>query len=164
MWLVGMMGTGKTAAGRIAANRLDVEFADTDQLVEAAAGRSIAELWEVEGEAGFRERERVVVADLGGFEGLIATGGGAVLDPANRAVMRQGTVVWLRASPPVLAKRVGLAPNRPLLSGVATPADSLARLLEERDGLYDTVANHVIDTDELDIESIARRIEDLWSE
>lgn len=165
MWLVGMMGSGKTAAGRLAASRLGVAFADTDELVAEAAGRLIHELWEAEGEAGFRERERGVVQALAGFDGVVATGGGAVLDEGNRAVMGKGKVVWLQADTSLLAERLGpSAAHRPLLSGGTTPAETLTQILEEREGLYRMVADHEIDTVGSDVEEIARRIEGLWSE
>lgn len=165
MWLVGMMGSGKSAAGRLAASRLGVAFADTDELVAEAAGLLIQELWEEEGEAGFREQERGVVKALAGFDGIVATGGGLVLDEGNRAVIGEGTVVWLKADTRVLAERLGpSAAHRPLLSGGATPAETLTRILEERDALYRMVADHEIDTSGSDVESTARRIEGLWSD
>lgn len=163
IWLVGMMGTGKTAAGRVAANRLGVGFADTDELVEAEAGRSIQDLWESDGESAFRDLEREVVGDLAAFDGVIATGGGVVLDAGNREVIREGTVVWLRAAPPALVERLGRAEDRPLLSETVSSTDgTLSRLLEERGDLYRSLADHEIDTENLEVDEVARRIESLW--
>ena len=84
LWLVGVMGAGKTTAGRMAASVLGVPFWDTDEMVESDAGASIAEIWAKDGEDAFRDLESSVVARLSGEEGIVATGGGAVLDPANR--------------------------------------------------------------------------------
>ena len=162
---MGMMGTGKTAAGRVAANRLGVGFADTDELVEAEAGRSIHDLWEFDGEIAFRDLERKVVGNLASFDGVVATGGGVVLDAANREVIREGTVVWLRAAPPALMERLGRAGDRPLISEtVASPGGTLSRLLEERGDLYRSLADYEIDTENLEVDEVARRIESLWRE
>lgn len=163
MWLVGMMGTGKTAAGRVAANRLGVAFADTDELVEAEAGRPIGELWESDGESVFRALERKVVGELAGLDGVVAGGGGVVLDEGNREVIRQGTVVWLSASPSALIERLGPVEGRPLLAGaVSKPVETLSRLLEEREDLYRSLADHEIDTEDLEVDEVARRIERVW--
>lgn len=160
---MGMMGTGKTAAGRVAASRLGVEFADTDELIVAGARRTIEELWESEGEVAFRDLERKVVGDLAGFDGIVATGGGVVLDPTNREVIGQGTVVWLRASPSALVERLGRGRERPLLSKASSGlAGAVSRLLQERGDLYRSLADHEIDTENLDVDEVANRIESLW--
>jgi shikimate kinase len=101
MVLTGFMGTGKTAAGRVLSASLGFRFVDTDDLVRERAGMDIAVIFEREGEAGFRRREREAIASLAGREGLvIATGGGAVVDPENAAALRRlGPIVWLRARP-----------------------------------------------------------------
>jgi shikimate kinase len=162
MWLVGMMGSGKTRAGRIAAASLGVAFADTDEQVELLAGQPLDRIWMTLGEQGFREVEREAIVRLADFEGIVATGGGVVVDPGNRGVMAPGTVVWLKASPEELADRVvGEAGRRPLLRG--DPVRTLRDLLESRETLYQKIAQHEIDTEGLGLEEVAERIEALWS-
>lgn len=160
LWLVGVMGTGKTTAGRLAASDLGVPFWDTDELVEAEAGALLAEIWDREGEEGFRRREKAVIAGLAEAEGVIATGGGAVLDPDNRSAMSGGVVVWLTATPETVAGRVS-AEGRPLLAG-APVARTIEALLAERTDLYEQVAGHVVETDGLDLREVAGRIARLW--
>lgn len=164
IWLVGMMGSGKTTAGSMAASALGVPFLDTDQLVTDKVGTTIAELWSDEGEGVFRSAERAVVADIEARSGVVATGGGVVLDAVNRAILaRSGTVVWLEASPRVLAARVSTSAERPLLETADQPAVAvLERTLAERSILYEAVADHRVDTDHLDAAAVARRIEGLW--
>lgn len=164
IWLVGMMASGKTTAGRLAAASLDVAFFDTDELVADEAGTSIAELWAERGEEAFREAERAMVARLEPKQGIVATGGGVVLDEANRMVLtRSGTVAWLDASPMVLASRAGGSAERPLLAGSDNEAESvLSETLAERASLYSEVADHRLETDGVDPETIAGWIEALW--
>lgn len=163
IWLIGMMGTGKTSAGALAADRLGVDFLDTDQIVAERANTSIERLWSDEGEDAFRDLERVVVADLAASNGIVATGGGVVLDRANRATMRRtGLVVWLEASPRVLIERVGPDTGRPLLEAGDDQLTVLSRIFSERQDLYAKTAHHRIDTDPLDLAAISNRIEDLW--
>lgn len=161
MWLVGMMGSGKTSAGRIAARNLGVGFADTDEEVAQASGATIADIWRSQGEQAFRRLERESIATLAVFEGIVATGGGAVLDEANRAVMASGTVVWLRASPEVLAMRAAEV-GRPLLRD-SDPLETMTALLGTRETLYRGLSDHEIDTERLSSDEIAARIEDLWN-
>lgn len=160
MWLVGMMGSGKSSAGRLAAARLRVGFADSDEAAEGAAGRPIVDIWKTLGEEGFRHLESAAIARLINFPGIVATGGGAVLDQGNRRVMTSGTVTWLRADPEVLATRVAQL-GRPLL-GEGEPEEILADLLQERERLYREVSDHVIDTGEVSVEEVSSRIEELW--
>lgn len=164
VWLIGMMGSGKTSVGRLAASRLGVEFLDTDEIVADRAGRSIAELWADEGEPVFRELEKTVVGEIAGRTGIVATGGGVVLDQDNRETMREsGAVVWLDASPPVLARRVATETGRPILE--TSDDESLALLrqtLSERAELYAETAHHRIVTDDLDVDAAAEQIEGLW--
>ncbi|WP_158743422.1 3-dehydroquinate synthase [Acidisphaera sp. L21] len=135
--LVGLMGAGKTAIGRRLAARLGLPFRDSDSEIEAAAGRTVPELFSQFGEAYFRAGERRVIRRL--LEGppiVLATGGGAFMDPATRATVRQrGTSVWLRAPLPVLLRRVALRRNRPLLAN-GDPAAILSRLMAVRHPIY----------------------------
>jgi shikimate kinase len=122
------MGAGKTRVGRRLAERLHLPFIDTDQEIESETGKSIAELFTLMGEAAFRESERLMIARLMGRSGaIIATGGGAFMDPRTRAAMlEQGLVVWLRADLDTLVARTGRSSKRPLLQG----GDRAAKLSE----------------------------------
>lgn len=161
LWLVGVMGTGKTTAGRLAASALGVPFHDTDEHIEAEADATVAEIWESEGEAGFRSREKASIARLSGEVGVVATGGGAVLDAANREAMT-GIVVWLTATPETVAGRVE-AGGRPLLAGRPV-AETITALLRRRKRLYESVASHVVATDGRDVNTVAELIARLWPE
>jgi shikimate kinase len=154
--LVGMMGSGKTTVGRLVASRLGVQFADTDEVIEASSSHSVKELFGIRGEAAFRREESAALATLlaPGGPGVIAAGGGAVLDEVNRALMRrEATVAWLRTTVGTLTDRVGTGEGRPLLTG-AVP-DRLARIAEERGDLYEGVADLVVDTDDRTPEAVA---------
>lgn len=146
--LVGLMGAGKTAVARVLGERLGVVVADLDAAIEAAEGRDIGALFEREGEAWFRRREgEILRQSLGAGARVVACGGGVVLDPANRALLRERChVVWLQVSPDVAAIRIGHAGTRPLLAG-GPPATRLAEVLAEREPLYAEVAHQRIDTD-----------------
>lgn len=117
--LVGFMGAGKSSVGRNVADRLDLAFVDSDVLIEAEAGHDIPAIFEREGEAGFRARERSVLTAICAEEGLvIATGGGAFIQPDVRErLMQSGVAVYLEAPFSVLWRRVGQTPGRPLLAG-----------------------------------------------
>ena len=135
--LVGLMGAGKTAIGRRLAALLGLPFRDSDAEIEAAAGRTVPELFSQFGEAHFRAGERRVVRRLlDGPPIVLATGGGAFMDPATRAVVRQhATSIWLRAPLPVLLRRVALRRNRPLLAA-GNPAEILRGLMAQRHPIY----------------------------
>ncbi|MFQ5522598.1 MAG: shikimate kinase [Acidimicrobiia bacterium] len=165
LWLVGMMGSGKTSAGRVAAERLGIEFADTDEAVARRLGCSIAQLWGELGEAAFRDMEKVAVRELASREGIVATGGGVVLDAENRHTMvATGPVVWLEAPPSVLAGRLEGSDGRPLLVVLDRERESvLAQHLQERAKLYAEVATHRIQTDTMTVEEVAARIEEVWN-
>jgi shikimate kinase len=158
--LIGLPGTGKTSAGRQLAKRLDVPFADSDDLVEQRAGRSVRAIFEHDGEAGFRQAEAELIgAALTAFDGVLALGGGAVLAAETREALAVSgvPVVWLRAELPTLALRVGRAQDRPLLTG--DPVGRLAALAEERQPLYENVATVVINTDGRPVKRVAAVIE-----
>lgn len=152
IFLVGPMGVGKSTIGRMLARRLGLVFHDSDQLIESRTGVDIPLIFEIEGEAGFRRRERQVIDELTRLEGIVlATGGGAVLDAANRADLKnRGYTVFLRADPDQLLRRTARDSQRPLLQG----EDRLARiqeLLDQREALYREVADLIIDTDQLTV-------------
>jgi shikimate kinase len=147
--LVGLMGAGKSSVGKRCAELLDRPFVDTDELVVATAGIPFDELWAAEGEQGFRVRERVAVADAAASPAplVIACGGGAVIDADNRRVLRaRGIVVWLEASPTVLADRLAGDESRPLLAG-GDRATTLTRLADTRAAAYEAAAHVTIDTE-----------------
>lgn len=149
--LVGLRGTGKSTVGRLVAAHLGWAFADIDDEVERTAGRSIAAIFAADGEAGFRDREAAVLAELlSQTRVVVATGGGAVLRPANRRALKTcGVVAWLTADPVALAGRLAADPatadRRPALTGLG-PADELASLLEVRAALYAEVATLTVPT------------------
>jgi shikimate kinase len=146
--LVGMMGAGKTTIGHLLADRLGWRSFDSDAQIIADTGHSVPELFAAKGEAAFRaEEERVLTEALTGDEPVVVSAaGGVVLSPSNRELLtRSGTVVWLRADPEVLARRVGDGAGRPLLDG--DPASALAELYEVRRPLYESVASVVVDVD-----------------
>ena len=157
--LVGMMGAGKTTVGRALAERLRLAFADSDEEIERQAGLSIGQLFEQEGEARFRERERIAIADLVSSAPLVlATGGGALLDPGTRRLLRERALtIWLDAPPAILAARLGDCAGRPLL-GNGDPLDLLTRLSAERRPSYQEADIHVR-TDLLDVAATAEAAE-----
>jgi len=140
------MGAGKTTVGRHLAKRFGRRFVDADHEIEARTGVRIPTIFEIEGEAGFRRRESQVIAELANEGNLVlATGGGAVLDPANRAVLAaSGLVIYLNAPPAMLYERTRHDRNRPLLR-VANPLAKINELFAVRDPLYREVAHLVVD-------------------
>ena len=145
--LVGPMGSGKSTLGRGLASRLGLAFVDVDARIEAGAGHDIPSIFASEGEAGFRERETLALAEaLAGESAVIATGGGAVLADANRAAMRQaGHVVYLQVDAATQLARLAGDTGRPLLA-TADRAQRLADLQAIREPLYRGVAHHIFDT------------------
>lgn len=160
VWLIGMMGAGKSTSGRVLAELLAVPFVDSDEVVAEHAGASVAEIFSSEGEEGFRARERSVIAEIAaGPESVVAAGGGAVLDPANSAVMRAtGSIVLLEASTETLRSRLEHSTERPLLLDGEALGDRISTLVDERSARYREVADDVVDTSDLDPVSVARRI------
>lgn len=137
LYLVGMMGTGKSASGRPLAEALGYRFIDADQVVEQAAGRPIREIFEREGEEGFRALETAVLDRIAGWHSLVvATGGGVVTRPVNWGHLHQGVVIWLDAPTELLLQRLQADPTpRPLLEA-EDPAARLGQLLAQRRPLY----------------------------
>ncbi len=149
--LVGYRACGKTTLGRLAAARIGWPFADSDKLVEAHAGRPIPDIFSAEGESGFRDRESAALGKAldGDRALLLATGGGAVLRPENRALIKErgGLVIYLRASAETLRNRLRANANgRPSLTG-KDPADEVAELLAAREPLYEELAAAEVSAD-----------------
>ena len=141
-----MMGSGKTTLGRRLARECKMEFVDLDREIERRTGVSVSTIFEIEGEAGFRLREAQLLAEIGSQgSGIVATGGGIVLSPLNRArLMASDRVIYLRASPHLLYTRTRNDRSRPLLQ-VADPLARIAGLTQQRDPLYREVADVVIE-------------------
>jgi shikimate kinase len=146
IYLVGMMGAGKTTVGRQLARRLKKRFADSDKEIEARTGVRIPVIFEIEGELGFRRRESQVLRELASDHGVVvATGGGAVLDPGNRACLTgSGLVVYLCVPPQVLWDRTRHDKNRPLLQ-VEDPRGRIEQLYVQRDPLYREIADIIVE-------------------
>jgi shikimate kinase len=158
--LVGLMGSGKTTVGRRLAARLGRDFIDADQALEEIVDRTIADIFETDGEAAFRAIEADVLEELLEHHtpAVIASGGGVVLHADSRRRLRspEVTVVWLTASAAFLASRVEGKPHRPLLAGAASARDVLARLHADRSPLYAEVADLTVDIEPFHREDKAR--------
>jgi len=160
IFLVGPMGSGKTAVGKRLARRLRLPFVDSDLEIERRTGADITLIFDKEGEAGFRVRESAVILDLVSLPGLvISTGGGAILLPENRAALQSnGTVVYLETSVARQAERVRRSAHRPLLAGAADLTARLAELMAQRAPLYAEVAHLTVRTDGSRVQDIVERI------
>lgn len=146
IYLVGLMGAGKTTVGRQLAKRLGRTFLDSDQEIEARTGVRIPVIFDLEGENGFRQREAQIIAELTTNRNLVlATGGGAVLNAGTRTRLREsGWVAYLNVPPPLLFERTRFDRNRPLLR-VENPLQKLEELYAQRDPLYREIAHLVVD-------------------
>ncbi|HVW64832.1 MAG TPA: shikimate kinase [Nitrosospira sp.] len=147
IFLIGMMGAGKTTIGKLLAHSLDKTFFDSDREIQKKTGVSIPVIFEIEGEAGFRKRETEVLSELVKGENIVlSTGGGAVLSAANRELLsRHGTVIYLRATIDDLWRRTRQDKNRPLLQ-TADPRKRLIELYAQRDPLYRETAHIIVES------------------
>jgi shikimate kinase len=161
IFLVGLMGAGKTTVGRLLARQLGKTFIDSDHEIEGRTGVRIPVIFEIEGEAGFRKREESVIEELTAQSGIVlGTGGGAVLSAANRALLKsRGMVVYLRGSPEQLFERTRHDKNRPLLQ-TEDPLAKLKALYAQRDPLYRETADLVVDTGRQSVASLTRQLKD----
>ncbi len=169
--LIGYRGSGKTCVGRLVASTAGRPFVDTDDLVEAAAGRGISRIFETDGEDEFRRLETDAIREaVSGNRQVISVGGGAVIIELNRLLLRSaGTCVWLKATPDVLIHRIEAdhrrPDRRPALTSAA-PADEVRQLLAARVPYYAELADQTLETENLDVRHAADRIIDLmqWSD
>ncbi len=159
IYLIGPMGSGKSAVGRRLAAELQLDFYDSDEEIEARTGVDIPLIFDKEGEEGFRRREAAVIAELASLNGiLLATGGGSPTSPETRArLASSGTVVYLYTTVPEQLRRTGKSSHRPLLQ-CDDPATVLEALMQERDPLYREIADHVIKTDGRRVTSVVKEI------
>lgn len=141
------MGSGKSTIGKLLAKKLNVQFIDTDEVLESRTGVSVSTIFEIEGEQGFRERESKLIKELqSSKESVIATGGGAILDPVNRHSLNQtGFVVYLKAELSVLYERLKGGRSRPLLN-VGNLKQKLEMILNDRETIYLECADTTIET------------------
>lgn len=155
VYLVGLMGAGKTTIGKALARRLAYHFVDTDHEVEARTGVGLPTIFEIEGEDGFRKREAQVIAELADLDAqVVATGGGAVLRPENRQNLRaSGLVIYLDVPLPTLHERTRHDKKRPLLQ-VSDPRQKLRELHAQRDPLYREVADLVVSGSRITVQSV----------
>ncbi len=159
--LVGLMGSGKSTLGKLIASRAFLPFVDLDELIVKQAGKKIPQIFHDEGEDSFRALESECLAHcLESDQQVLATGGGAVLSPTNRTLMRdKSRVIWLDANPEILAARISGDGNRPLLNGV-DPLSKVLELTAQRNALYREIADLKIDTGSLsDQEAVAKIID-----
>ena len=159
IFLVGMMGAGKTTIGRGLARLLGRQFLDLDHEIEGRCGVRIAHIFDIEGEEGFRRRECSVLEQCSGEPDLVlATGGGAILAPENRRVLKErGVVVYLRATPEALYSRVARDRSRPLLQ-TPDPQKRIRELLAMREPLYEEVADIVFDTGTMPVVQVVKSL------
>jgi len=157
--LIGFMGAGKTAVGRLLASELKLDYLDTDQLIEQAEKRTIAQIFKSDGEEAFRRLETEVLKTLQDYDNFVlSTGGGMVLRPENVALLKTlGPVVLLRASAEVICRRIGQEKHRPLLD-VADPLAEVRKLLAGREAFYDRAADHIVETSDLTPAGVAKEI------
>jgi len=155
--LIGPPGAGKSTVGPLLAALLGAEFAETDAMVEAEAGKPVSDIFISDGEPAFRALERAAVARaLASHPGIVALGGGAVMDPATQQLLAGQRVVYLRTGFTAAVQRVGLDTPRPLL--LRNPRARLRELLEERLPVYEALARITVNTDDRDPQEIADEI------
>ncbi|QBZ84207.1 Shikimate kinase 1 [Hydrogenovibrio crunogenus] len=159
------MGAGKSTVGRFLADKLHYQFLDSDHVIEDKTGATIPMIFDIEGESGFRAREKVAIDDLTQrSEIVLATGGGAILNPENRKNLRsRGFVVYLKSSVDALVQRTRHDRNRPLLQ-TENPEQVLRKLIEERGPLYEEVADLVIQTEQVSVHRVVKQILDKLAE
>lgn len=159
IFLIGPMGSGKTAVGRRLADELGLQFVDSDAEIEARTGVDIPYIFDKEGEAGFRRREAELIAELAGLDNVVlATGGGVPQHAESRRLLAaHGTVVYLYTSVPEQLRRTGKSRNRPLLNN-DNPEQVLTELMAQRDPLYREIADLIVETDGRKVAAVAHEV------
>ena len=159
--LIGFMGSGKSIVGKLLADRLGLNLVDTDKLIEKKFGKRIKKIFEDEGEDVFRSMESEIIDEVSDIEnGVIACGGGVILHPKNvQALKKNGFLVYLKASAPILLERLRGADTRPLLN-VANSKDTALNLLKARESLYEKVADVIIDTSDINVDKVVKEIQE----
>ena len=160
IFLIGLMGTGKTTVGRQLSRKLKMDFYDSDRVIEERTGADIPLIFEKEGEAGFRKRESEIINELTEKKNIIlATGGGSILSIENRNhLAARGTVFYLKSNLQTLIERTSKDKNRPLLQANEPIKDILQRLLDERGPLYEETADYTIETANNSIHNVIQAI------
>ncbi len=160
LYLIGPMGAGKSTIGKYLARELNIEFYDTDQVIEERSGADIGWIFDVEGEDGFRRRERKIIDELTQRIGIVlATGGGAILDPENRnRLAARGTVVYLHTTVEQQMKRTMRDKRRPELQQENFGSDDMIELMKERDPLYKEISDIIVETDSRTVRSVAAEV------
>jgi shikimate kinase len=159
VYLIGLMGAGKTTVGRLLAKSLSVPFYDSDKAIEDITGVDIATIFEFEGEKGFRIRENKMIKELTELEDIVmATGGGVILNEENRTQLKEnGFVVYLKCSVDRIVDRTSRNTQRPLLN-VDSPKEKIQALLNERESLYQSCADFVIDSGQIQSKAAVKEI------
>lgn len=160
VFLIGPMGAGKSTVGRALANALNVDFYDSDEVLESRSGADISWIFDIEGEAGFRRREQQIIEELTQKNNIVlATGGGAILKPENRTVLAaRGFVVYLRISLSQQLQRTRYDSKRPLLRQADDVEAILTKLWQERSPIYEELADLCLDTDGLSAKVVVKKI------
>lgn len=159
IFFVGPMGAGKSTIGRHVAQELNLDFFDSDQVIESRTGADIAWIYDLEGEEGFRKREKEVIEDLTSKTSIVlATGGGSIITPENRvALASRGIVIYLKSSLASQYDRTRRDAKRPQLH-TDNVKETITDLWEEREPLYQEIADYCFDTDHLPVKTIANKI------
>jgi shikimate kinase len=160
LFLIGPMGSGKSAVGRRLASQLGLSFYDSDDEIEARTGVDISYIFEKEGESGFRKRESAIIAELAMLDGIVlATGGGAAEDPDTRHLLSaNGTVIYLYTGIEEQQRRTSKSRNRPLLNN-GDPAEVLERLMHSRDPQFREIADLIVTTDGRQVAAVTKEIQ-----
>jgi len=158
--LIGLMGAGKSTIGKNLANRIGWTFVDTDQLVEKRCGTTISVIFEVEGEKGFRNREKKIIVEvMNKKKQVIATGGGAPIQLENRNFLRKGFVIYLFSQPLSIWKRLRTDDSRPMLRNSKNLKQTIQNLYDERDPIYRELADHVMIGGNMQVRQLVTNLE-----
>ncbi len=159
IFLIGMMGSGKTTIGRILARKMKKQFIDSDHEIELRTGAKIPLIFEIEGEIGFRKREAKVISELTSLKNIVlATGGGVILSEKNRRFLKErGIVVYLQASVNSLVQRTSYDSNRPLIKS-KNPKSSIEKLIFQRKSLYEEIADIKLESGRPNVQLLVQKI------